>query len=277
MCRVLSVKPSSYYDWLSRDISDQQIHRNQSELLVRAAHSETRECYGADRLHAKLIEQGHDISLYMVRRIKEEHGIKCRRHKRFKVTTDSNHNKMVYPNVLDQQFDAKRPNESWVSDITYIWTNEGWLYLAGVKDLYTKELVGYAINNRMTADLVCRALNMAIKNKRPSKELIVHSDRGSQYCSHAYHKIIKQHQFTGSMSGRGNCFDNAPIESFLGEKHCFARKNELVYHQDYKTRFTAISDIIGYIELYYNQTRIQKGLAYKSPRQVWFDYYRQAA
>jgi putative transposase len=277
MCRVLSVKPSSYYDWLSRDISDQQIHRNQSELLVRAAHSETRERYGADRLHAKLIEQGHDISLYMVRRIKEEHGIKCRRHKRFKVTTDSNHNKMVYPNVLDQQFDAKRPNESWVSDITYIWTNEGWLYLAGVKDLYTKELVGYAINNRMTADLVCRALNMAIKNKRPSKELIVHSDRGSQYCSHAYHKIIKQHQFTGSMSGRGNCFDNAPIESFLGEKHCFARKNELVYHQDYKTRFTAISDIIGYIELYYNQTRIQKGLAYKSPRQVWFDYYRQAA
>ena len=277
MCRVLSVKPSSYYDWLSRDISDQQIHRNQSELLVRAAHSETRERYGADRLHAKLIEQGHDISLYMVRRIKEEHGIKCRRHKRFKVTTDSNHSKMVYPNVLDQQFDAKRPNESWVSDITYIWTNEGWLYLAGVKDLYTKELVGYAINNRMTADLVCRALNMAIKNKRPSKELIVHSDRGSQYCSHAYHKIIKQHQFTGSMSGRGNCFDNAPIESFLGEKHCFARKNELVYHQDYKTRFTAISDIIGYIELYYNQTRIQKGLAYKSPRQVWFDYYRQAA
>lgn len=277
MCRVLSVKPSSYYDWLSRDISDQQIHRNQSELLVRAAHSETRERYGADRLHAKLIEQGHDISLYMVRRIKEEHGIKCRRHKRFKVTTDSNHNKMVYPNVLDQQFDAKRPNESWVSDITYIWTNEGWLYLAGVKDLYTKELVGYAINKRITADLVCRALNMAIKNKRLSKELIVHSDRGSQYCSHAYHKIIKQHQFTGSMSGRGNCFDNAPIESFLGEKHCFARKNELVYHQDYKTRFTAISDIIGYIELYYNQTRIQKGLAYKSPRQVWFDYYRQAA
>ena len=141
----------------------------------------------------------------MVRRIKEEHGIKCRRHKRFKVTTDSNHNKMVYPNVLDQQFDAKRPNESWVSDITYIWTNEGWLYLAGVKDLYTKELVGYAINKRMTADLVCRALNMAIKNKRPSKELIVHSDRGSQYCSHAYHKIIKQHQFTRLSPKVCNC------------------------------------------------------------------------
>ncbi len=164
-----------------------------------------------------------------------------------------------------------------VSDITYFWTSEGWLYLAGVKDLYTKELVGYAINKRMTADLVCNALNMAINNKRLSSGLIVHSDRGSQYCSHAYHKIIKQHQFKGSMSGKGNCFDNAPIESFWGEEHCSARKNELVYHQDYKTRFVAISDIIGYIKLYYNQTRIQKGLGYKSPRQMWFDYYRQSA
>ena len=144
--------------------------------------------------------------------------------------------------------------------------------MAGVKDLYTKELVGYAIHKRMTADLVCNALNMAIKHKRPSKALIVHSDRGSQYCSYAYHKIIKQHQFIGSMSGKGNCYDNAPIESFWG-----VLKNELVYHKDYKTRFTAINDIIGYIELYYNQTRIQGGLGYKSPRQVWFDYYRQAA
>ncbi len=272
MCRVLSVKPSSYYDWMSRGLSDQQIRRNQCELLVRAAHTETKQRYGVERLQAHLSEQGHHISPYMVRSIKEEHDIKCRRHKRFKITTDSNHNKLVYPNVLDQKFDAKRPNESWVSDITYIWTTEGWLYLAGVKDLYTKELVGYAINKRMTADLVCKALNMAIKNKRPSQGLIVHSDRGSQYCSHAYHKIIKQHQFIGSMSAKGNCFDNAPIESFWG-----ILKNELVYHQDYRTRFDAISDIIGYIELYYNQTRIQKGLGYKSPRQMWFDFYRHAA
>ena len=272
MCKVLAIKPSSYYDWLSRDISDQQIHRNHCELLIRAAHSETRERYGVERLQAHLSEQGYYISQYMIRSVKEEHGIKCRRHKRFKVTTNSNHNKLVYPNVLDQKFDAKRPNESWVSDITYIWTAEGWLYLAGVKDLYTKELVGYAINKRMTADLVCRALNMAIKNKRPSQGLIVHSDRGSQYCSHAYHKIINQHHFKGSMSGKGNCFDNAPIESFWG-----TLKNELVYHQEYKTRFTATNEITQYIELYYNQTRIQKGLGYKTPRQVWFGYYRQAA
>ena len=135
MCRVLSVKLSSYYDWLGRDLSDQQIHRNQSELLIKAAHNETKERYGVDRLHAHLRAQGYDISQYMVRSIKEEYAIKCRRHKRFKVTTDSDHNKLVYPNVLVQKFDANRPNDAWVSDITYIWTAEGWLYLAGVKDL----------------------------------------------------------------------------------------------------------------------------------------------
>ena len=272
MCHVLDVKPSSYYNWINRGISNQQIHRNQCELLVRVAHDETKQRYGYERLYAYLTGQGYAISKYMVRRIKEECGIKCRRHKRFKVTTNSNHNKLVYPNRLEQKFNANRPNEAWVSDITYIWTNEGWLYLAGVKDLYTKELVGYVINKRMTADLVCRALNMAIKNKRPSQGLILHSDRGSQYCSNEYHKIIKCHQFTGSMSGKGNCFDNAPIESFWG-----ILKNELVYHQDYKTRFEANNDITKYIELEYNQTRIQKGLGYKTPRQVWFDYYRQAA
>ena len=236
MCHVLDVKSSSYYNWINRGVSNQQIHRNQCELLVRVAHDETKQRYGCERLHAHLAEQGHHISQYMVRRIEEEYGIKCRRHKHFKITTNSNHNKLIYPNLLDQKFDTSRPNEWGVSDITYIWTNEGWLYLAGIKDLYTKELVGYAINKRMTADLVCRALNMAIKNKRPSKGLIVHSDRGSQYCSHAYHKIIKQHKFIGSMSAKGNhyghspspctrvsvsqtltiprSFDNTPIESF---------------------------------------------------------------
>ena len=269
---MLGVNPSSYYDWAKRGISDQQIHRNQCELLVKAAHRQTQERYGIDRLHAHLIQQGFTISRYMIRRIKQQHGIKCRRHKRFKVTTDSNHNKLVYDNVLNQQFDRQSPNQAWVSDITYVWTAEGWLYLAGVKDLFTKELVGYAMGPRMTADLVCRALMAAVKNKRPAKGLIVHSDRGSQYCSHAYHKIIDQYGFIGSMSGRGNCFDNAPIESVKG-----ILKNELIYHQDYKTRFAAMTDIRQYIELYYNQTRIQKGLGYKSPRQVWFDFYRQAA
>ena len=222
--------------------------------------------------YAYLTGQGYAISKYMVRRIKEEYGIKCRRHKRFKVTINSKHNKLIYSNLLYQKFDANRPNEAWVSDISYIWTNEGWLYLAGVKDIYTKEPVGYATGKRMTADLFCCALNMAIKNKRPSQGLILHSDRGSQYCSYEYRKIIKKHKLKGSMSKHGNCFDNAPIESFWG-----VLKNELVYHQDYKTRFKAISDITKYIELNYNQTRIRKGLGHRTPRQMWFDFYRQTA
>ncbi|SUD89743.1 Integrase core domain [Psychrobacter phenylpyruvicus] len=187
------------------------------------------------------------------RSIKEEHDIKCRRHKRFKVTTDSDHNKRGYPNLLKQQFGVNRPNCVWVSDITYVWTDEGWLYAAGVKDLYTKELVGYAMGKRMTADLVCKALNKAIKDKRPSQELIVHSDIGGQYCSNKYRKIISRHGFKGSMSAKGNCFDNAPIENFWG-----VLKNELVYHHNYKTRFEAINSIMKYIEFYYNEERLAK-------------------
>ncbi len=203
----------------------------------------------------------------MVKSIKEEHSIKCCRHKRFKVTTDSNHDKLVYPNVLEQKFDAKRPNGAWVSNITYIWINKGWLYLAGVKGLYTKELVGYAINKRMTADLVCKALNMAIKNKRPSLCLIVHSDRGSQYCSHGNHYGRRPPPCTRVSVSQTlsipRSYDNALTEGFSG-----VFKNELVYHQNYKTRFATITDIIRYIELYYNQTRVQKGLGFKSPRKV---------
>ena len=223
----------------------------------------------------------------MLRHIKQEHGIYCKRHKQFKITTDSNHNKPVYPNLLEQQFDVAAPNVAWSSDITYIWTSEGWVYLAAVKDLYSKEIVGYALNKRMTADLVCEALNKAIRYKCPAKGLIVHSDRGSQYCSHQYRQIIEKQGFTGSMSRKGtqaqpspctrakqcfaiprSCYDNAPIESFLGEKLCFARKNELIYHKVYETRNEAIKDVVRYIEIFYNRQRIQKGLGFKSPAGV---------
>lgn len=157
----------SYYCWVNRNISEHQIPRNQFGLLVRVAHDGTKQRCSVERLHAHLTEQGHHISQYMVRHIKEECDIKCHSHKRFKVTTNSNHNKLVYPNLLDQRFNNNRAKESWVSDITYIWTYEGWLYLAGVKDIYTKELVGYAINKRMTANLICRALTLAIHSRMP--------------------------------------------------------------------------------------------------------------
>ncbi|MCD9150333.1 IS3-like element ISPssp1 family transposase [Psychrobacter sanguinis] len=272
MATVFEVSLSGYYDWLKRGMSKRKQHHNRCELLVKSAHMDTQQSYGHERLHQHLTSQGHDISLYMVRQIKQEHGIYCKRHKRSKVTTDSNHNKPVYPNLLEQQFDVAAPNIAWVSDITYIWTNEGWVYLAAFKDLYSKEIVGYALNKRMTADLVCEALNNAIKYKRPARGLIVHSDRGSQYCSHQYRQIIDKYGFAGSMSRKGNCYDNAPIESFWGQL-----KNELIYHKVYETRDEAIKDVVRYIEIFYNRQRIQKGLGFKSPTQVFQDFYRQAA
>jgi transposase InsO family protein len=180
-----------------------------------------------------------------VRRLRETHDIRCKRHKRFKVTTNSDHKKPVYDNHLKQQFEVEHPNMAWSCDITYVLTDEGWLYVAGVKDLHTKELVGYCLSSRMTADIVVQALNMAIKRRKPAKGLIVHSDRGSQYCSHAYRDLITQHQLVGSMSARGNCYDNAPIESFWA-----TLKNELVYHQHYVTRAEAIKDIQHFIEIF---------------------------
>lgn len=272
MCNILRIKTSSYYDWLNRSPSKQQQYRRYCELLVRSAHTDMKEKYGSERLSAYLAQNGHHISHYMVRSLKQQHGIYCARHKRYKVTTNSNHNKKIYPNLLRKQFDTISPNQEWVSDITYIWTNEGWLYLAGVKDLYTKEVVGYSLGSRMTADLVCKALSMAIHHKRPAKGLIIHSDRGGQYCSHAYRDLIKKHHLSGSMSRKGNCYDNAPIESFWA-----ILKNELIYHENYETRIKAITDITRYIELEYNQTRIQKGLGMLTPRQAWSKYYRQAA
>ena len=269
---IFEVSLSGYYDWLKRDISLRAQHKNRCELLVKSAHIDTQQSYGYERLHQHLNQQGHDISSYMVRKIKQQHGIYCKRHKRFKTTTDSNHSKPIYDNVLKQDFTVSAPNMAWVSDITYLWTNEGWVYLAAVKDLYSKEIVGYAINKRMTADLVCQALTNAIKYKRPTKGLIVHSDRGSQYCSHQYRQIIAKHGLEGSMSRRGNCYDNAPIESFWGQM-----KNELIYHKVYETRQQVIADVTRYIELFYNRQRIQKGLGFKSPAQVFQDFYRQAA
>ena len=174
--------------------------------------------------------------------------------------------------MLNQQFELEKPNAAWVSDITYIWTNEGWLYLAGVKDLYTKELVGYCLSERMTTSLCTKALQMAIRRRQPTSGLIVHSDRGSQYCSKAYHAMLSMCKFKGSMSAKGNCYDNAPIESFWG-----ILKNELAHHRQYQTRESAQVEITEYIEIFYNRMRIQAKLGYKSPSQAWQQFMQTAA
>nr|CBX30786.1 Insertion element IS600 uncharacterized 31 kDa protein [uncultured Desulfobacterium sp.] len=187
-------------------------------------------------------------------------GIKCKQTKKFKVTTDSKHNLPVADNLLNQKFETTAPNRIWVSDITYISTDEGWLYLAGHKDIFTGEIVGYAMNSRMTKELVSRSLFKAVVAKRPESGLIHHSDRGSQYCAKSYRKLLEQFGLEASMSRRGNCYDNAPMESFWG-----TLKNELVHHQHYYTRKEAIQDITEYIEIFYNRQRRQARLGYLSP------------
>ena len=203
MARLLKVSVSRFYDWLKRGMSKSVVLRNQQTILVKIAHQETNESYGYVRLTRHLQSQGIQISEYAVRCIKKLNQLYCKRHKRFKRTTNSDHNRSVYNNLLEQNFTVTVPNIAWVSDITYVWTAEGWLYLAALKDLYTKQVVGYSLSERMTSLLVCNVLSMAIRNHEPTEGLIVHSDRGSQYCSHEYRNMIEKYGFQGSMSKRG--------------------------------------------------------------------------
>ena len=237
---------------------------------LKAAHKRTRETYSAKRLHEDIQEHGVGASLYRVRKLRKKLGIRCKQTKKFKATTNSNHKLPVAENLLDQKFESKAPNKVWVSDITYVPTGEGWLYLAGHKDICTGELVGHAMSERMTKNLVSQSLYRAVATKRPGKGLIHHSDRGSQYCAHDYRKLLDQFGMQASMSRRGNCYDNAPIESFWG-----TLKSEFVHHRRYKTRQEAIKDISEYIEVFYNRQRIQKRLGYLSPVAYEKKFYQE--
>jgi len=224
------------------------------KVIVKAAHKRTRETCGPERLQRDIIEnEGVQVSVHRIKRLRRELGIRYRQKKKFKATTNSNHSLPVAPNLVDQNFTATAFNQIWLTDITYIRTGEGWLYLAAHKDIFHGEVVGYALGKRMTKVLVMKSLFRAVAKKHPPAGLIHHSDRGSQYCSHRYMKMLKQFEMKTSMSRRGNCYDNAPIESFWG-----TLKNELAHHHSYETRQQAIRDITEYIEIFYNRQRRQK-------------------
>lgn len=263
MSDVLKVSRSGYYAWLNRQPSKREQEDVLLKLHVKVAHEATRHTYGNERLTAELVSKGVKISQYKVRTLREKMGLFCKQRKRYKCTTNSNHNKMTARNLLEQDFTATRPNHVWVSDITYVWTLEGWLYMAGIKDLYSKEIVGYAIGQRMTTDLCLTALQMALTRRAPQPGLILHSDRGSQYCSKNYLNYLKQCDIIVSMSGRGNCYDNAPMESFWG-----AMKNELIHQKQYVTRQDAYNEIVEYVEIFYNRIRRHSSLGNISPAQA---------
>ena len=268
MCRVLEVSESGYHAWRQRPPSARTQENLRLETEIKAAHQRTRETYGPQRLQSDLADHGIPASVYRIKRIRRRLGLRCKQKRKFKATTNSSHTLPLAPNLLDRQFAVATPNCAWVTDITYVATDEGWLYLAGIKDLFNGELVGYAMSDRMATTLVSQALFRAVAAKRPAKGLIHHSDRGSQYCSHAYRKQLQQFGMQASMSRKGDCWDNAPMESFWG-----SLKNELVHHRRFTTREQATREITEYIEIFYNRIRKQARLGYLSPAAFSQQYY----
>jgi putative transposase len=260
LCRIFEVGASGYYAWRKRPTSPRAQENARLEVEIAAAHERTRQTYGPQRLQQDLLDHDVRVGVHRIKRIRKKLNLRCKQKRKFKNTTDSKHDLPIAPNLLERKFAMSAPNQAWVSDITYIWTDEGWLYLAGIKDLFNGELVGYAMGERMTKTLVMQALFGAVALKRPGPGLILHSDRGSQYCSHDYQAMIKQFGMNTSMSRKADCYDNAPMESFWG-----SLKNELVHHCRFATREEARKAITEYIEIFYNRQRKQARLGYLSP------------
>jgi putative transposase len=250
LCRVFEVSRSGFYAWTGGEESPRAKEDERLKVAITAVHKQSRETYGPLRMQPELAAQGFVAGRDRIARLRRELALRCKQKRKFKATTNSNHDLPVAENLLNQTLEPTRPNEAWVTDITYVATGEGWLYLAGIKDVFTCELVGYAMGERMTQALTAQALWRAVRNKRPQPGLIHHSDRGSQYCAHDYRNLVEQFGMQASMSRRGNCYDNAPMESFWG-----SLKNELVHHQRYATRADAQAAIQEYIESFYNRQR----------------------
>lgn len=259
LCRVLEVSRSGYYDWLEREPSQRALDDEKLLVCLRQIHSECRGRYGQRRYVRALRRQGFEAGRGRVRRLMRLARLTATRRRKFKATTDSCHAHPVADNVLERRFDAQRPNQVWTGDITYIWTREGWLYLAVLIDLYSRRVIGWAMGSRITQELTLRALHMALGLRRPDLGLIHHTDRGSQYAATAYCNALKEAGVTMSMSRKGDCWDNATSESFFA-----SLKTELVYERTYLTRDEAVGDILIYLS-WYNAHRLHSTLEYVSP------------
>jgi putative transposase len=260
MARVLKVSRSGYYAWLGNPASE---HYRRDEMLVATISSiqkKSKRRYGSPRVTRELKRRGHRVGHNHVARLMKQNDLQARRRRRYRSTTNSDHSLPVAPNILNRQFGITEPNVAWVSDITYCATAEGWMYLCVIMDVASRKIVGWSLDRRMKAELVLGALMMAITRRRPPKGIIFHSDRGSQYCSRKVRRRLESYGFIQSMSRKGNCWDNAPAESFFK-----TLKNELWGHKAFATREIARMAIFEYIEVFYNRQRLHSGLGYLTP------------
>ena len=270
MCALLAVSLNGFRAWLRGGSPDRKrLTDAQLLALITAIHKELKGAYGSPRMVRELRARGFPASKPRVERLMRHNGIRGRHKCRYKATTDSKHSLPVAANLLARNFTPAGPNQAWSADLTYVWTDEGWLYLAVVLDLFNREIVGWSIKPRMTVDIVTDALTMAWFRRRPAPGLIHHSDRGSQYASHAFQGKLTQYGMTCSMSRKGNCWDNAPTESFFN-----SLKNERVHGTRYTTRADATADLFDYIEVFYNRSRRHSTLGYRSPVQFLQDWIR---
>ena len=260
MCRVLEVSRSGYYNWFDRPESMRAKRHRELTVKIRQAHIESRKIYGSPRIHGELVDQGEKVGKNTVACLMRRANIQSRVHKRFVVTTDSRKTKQPADNILDCDFTSEHPNQKWVSDVTYIPTRKGWLYLSAIMDLYSRLIVGWSMGESNNTELVEAALKMATTNRRNFQGVILHSDQGVQYASTSYQQLLIDLSMICSMSRKGNCWDNAPMESFF-----HSLKTEWVVFEDYKTRSEARASLFDYIEFFYNRKRRHSALKYRSP------------
>ncbi|MFO8163787.1 MAG: IS3 family transposase, partial [Desulfatiglandales bacterium] len=255
LCKVMEVSRSGYYAWRKPGKPRHQQDNERLIPVVRELHRASKGTYGTRRLSVDLTVNGFPCGRFRARTLMALAGVKARQRKKFKATTDSNHNLPVAPNLLDRRFNVTKPDRAWVSDVTYVWTTKGWLYLAVIIDLFSRRVVGWSMKNRITRKLVIDALQMAVWRRRPGNGLIFHSDRGSQYCSNDFQRRLNAQGMISSMSRKGDCWDNAVAESFFG-----SLKSERVLVTSYGTKEEAVKDIVDYIEMFYNSNRLHSYL-----------------
>lgn len=269
MCNELNVSSSGYYAWRTRPASAREMANQELYNKIEVVYNDNHGVYGSPRIYRELKDQGVACSENRIARLMRLRDLKAKQSRRFKSTTKRNKAHQAAPNLLKRDFEAEQPHQKWLADITYIATQEGWLYLAAILDLYTRRIVGWAMSERMTSDLTLAALKMALQQCQPAAGLIHHSDQGSQYTDQAYQALLKDHNICVSMNGVGTWYDNAPMESFFG-----TLKSEWLHHYAYQTRDQARADVFFYIESFYNRRRRHSALDYLSP-QAYEQLYRQ--